>query len=382
MVAVLPFENLTGDRDQEYLSDGFTEELITQLGGLYPERLAVIARTSVMGYKHGNKRLDRIGHELGVQYVLQGSLRRTQDRLRITAQLIQLSDQSQLWAQDYDRSVQDVLTVQDEVAMAVVSQVQSRLPLGREHSISAARKPNPDAYDLRLRGRYALNQRTSKEIRKAVTYFQEAIGADPNDAQAYVGLAESYVLLPAYGTASEGSVFQARASAQKALALDDTLSEAHAILALIAQNHDWNWGEAEHEYKLAMVLDPSFATAHHWYGEGLATHGRFAEALDQVAIACRLDPLSVISCGAQADIFYYQRRYDEAVDKWNRILEMEPDFSQGFLMRGLAYEQKGMWKKALADLETARSLDDSPRSTSFLAKPTHWRETLPAQNGF
>ena len=368
MLAVLPFQNLTGDPEQEYQTDGVTEEMITQLGRLQPERLGVIARTSVMGYKRTNERMDQIGRELGVQYVLEGSVRREGNQMRITAQLIQVKDQSHLWAREYDRSMKDIFALEDDVAGAVTQEIESRFVLeprtlaGQKHPVTR------EAYDSYLKGRYSLNRRTAEGFNHAETFFRAAITADPNYALAYTGLAESYLLRAANGSSLQTVSLQARDAANKALTIDPTLAEPHAILGLIAQNHDWNWIGAEREFKLAMALDPNDATPHHWYSGSLVVRGRFEECFREIAIARQLDPLSLIVRTAEGEWYYLARRYDEAIDKLDRTLEIEPNFALAHVDRGLAYEQKGKWREALADLETARRLDDTPHSAAMLGE--------------
>jgi len=368
MMAVLPFQNLTGDPKQEYLTDGVTEEMITQLGRLQPQRLGVIARTSVMGYKHGDARMDQIGRELGVQYVLEGSVRRDGERMRITAQLIQVKDQSHLWAREYEHNLKDLFALQDDVTAGVAEEIQARLALeprnraGRNHLVT------PEAHDAYLLGRYSLNGRTAAGLRNAETYFHAAIAADPNYALAYTGLAESYLLMAANGSSLQGMSLQARTAAKKALTIDPTLGEPHAILGLIAQNHDWNWQESEREFKLAMALDPNDAIPHHWYSGGLAVRGRFEECLRENAIAKQLDPLSLVIRSSEGEYLYVARRYDEAIGKMDQVLEIEPNFALAHYVRGLSYEQQGKWQEALADLEKARRLDDTPHNVAMLGE--------------
>jgi TolB-like protein/DNA-binding winged helix-turn-helix (wHTH) protein/Flp pilus assembly protein TadD len=369
MMAVLPFQNLTGDPEQEYLTDGLTEETIARLGGLQPERLGVIARTSVMGYKHGDKRLDQIGRELDVQYVLEGSVRRDRNRLRITAQLIQVKDQSHLWAQEYDRSSQDIIALQDDVAAGVTQEIQARWAIEARGHPERHQPANAEAYDAYLRGRYSLNRRTEEGLHNALGYFHAALEADPGYALAYAGLADCYVLMVStYDISPEATVVQARAAANKALALDPGLAEPHAVLAVIAQNHDWNWEESEREFKLAMAADPANPTLHHWYSAGLAARGRFEESVHEIAIARRLDPISLPIRTAEGAESYMARRYDDALGELSRIVEIEPNYANAYLYRGLTYEQQGKWKEAIADLETSAKLDDSLRSAAMLGE--------------
>jgi TolB-like protein len=304
-LAVLPLENLTGDPDQEYISDGVTDEMITRLGGLRPSRLGVIARTSVMGYKHSGKSVTEIGSELGVQYVVEGSVRQAAGRFRITSQLIQVSDQSHLWAEEYDRNPSDMLAVEADVARAVADEIRLRLAPLERPNIAPSTTLSPEAYDLYLHGRYALNKRTIDGFQKAQTFFQQAIAVDPTYTPAHSGLAESQIVLAAYGVSAEPSVLQARLEAKKALALDQTLAEPHAVLALIAQNHDWNWDQAEREYRLALAADPNYATAHHWYGLGLALRGRFEDSFREIEIAQQLDPCPLLSAASGAKTFIW-----------------------------------------------------------------------------
>jgi TolB-like protein/DNA-binding winged helix-turn-helix (wHTH) protein/Flp pilus assembly protein TadD len=368
MLAVLPFQNLTGHPEQEYVTDGVTEEMITQLGRMQPERLGVIARTSVMGYKRGDARMDQIGRELGVQYVLEGSVRRDGDRMRITAQLIQVKDQSHLWAREYEHSLKDLFALQDDVTAAVALEIQSRLALEPRNRAGRNHRVTPEAYDSYLLGRYNLNQRTAAGLHNAQTYFNTAIAADPDYALAYTGLAESYLLMAANGTSLQGVSLQARTAANKALSIDPTLGEPHAILALIAQNHDWDWKESEREFKLAMALDPNDATPHHWYSGSLVVAGRFEECFREIAIARQLDPLSLIIRTAEGEWLYLARRYDDAISNLDRTVEIDPNFAFARLDRGLSYEQKGRWREALADLEAARRLDDSPYNAAILGQ--------------
>src|SRR5262245_47631912 len=244
MLAVLPIQNLTGDPSQEYFADGLTEELIAQLGRLHPENLGVISRTSVMGYKHGDKRLDQIGRELSVQYVLEGSFRQSADRLRLTVQLVRVDDQTHLWSENYDRRMQDILAVQDDVARAVAREIQLHLTQQQQADLTEHRTVDPAAHESYLKGRFFWNKRTELGFRKAIEYFQVAIAKDPTHAQAYAGLADSYLLLSGYGfEPQEEALPKAKAAAIKAIAIDERLAEAHTTLGLISLQHDWDWPE-------------------------------------------------------------------------------------------------------------------------------------------
>lgn len=364
MLAVMPFDNLTGDSEQDFLSDGLTEEMITQLGSLRSERLGVIARSSVMGFKHGDRRLEEIGRQLGVQYVLEGSVRRSSGRVRITAQLIQVKDQSHLWAASYDRGVQDLLALEGEVAAVIAKEVQLELPPQQPTSPGSA-SPNPETHEAYLKGQYFLSKRTTESLGKAIESFRQVLQKDPNYAPAHAALASSYVVIGS-GESFPGDTFEkARLAAKKALELDGSLAEAHAALALIAQNHDWNFEESEKEFKRAIALNPSYATARHWFSFGLAATGRFDEADAQMKQARELDPLSLIISSGAGLVLYLERHPEKAVEQFNKTLDLEPNFAQAHEGRGLAYAELGKLKEAAADFEAAKRLDNDPRTVAL-----------------
>lgn len=370
MLAVLPFQNLTGDREQDYFSDGMTEEMIAQLGNLDPQHVGVIGRTSVMRYKNSQPSLNQVGRELGVQYVLEGSVRRDSGKVRITARLVQIKDQTNLWARKYDRDLSNLLVLQGEIAQEICDEIQ--LTLGDHKKITPSSKPSLspqayEAYDLYLKGRYFWNQRSLEGFHRAIDYFQQSISKDPNYARAYAGLADSYTLLNSYGGAPPiESMPKARTAALKALELDESLAEAHTSLALITENYDWDWPTAEKEYRRAIELDPNYATAHHWYAEYLTWLGRFDEAFNESEKARQLDPLSPIIAVDNGQIFYYSRQYDRAIAKFRSVIEMHPDFRRGLLIS--SYEQKGMYAEALADSEQwRRSFGESAYNLAELA---------------
>jgi TolB-like protein/DNA-binding winged helix-turn-helix (wHTH) protein/Flp pilus assembly protein TadD len=372
MLAVLPFENLTGDAGQDYFSDGLTEEMIAQLGRIDPEHLGVIARTSVMHYKHSSEQLEQIARELGVQYVLEGSVRRDSDKVRITAQLIQMKDQTHLWARQYDRELSHLLALQGEIAQEIAQEIP--VILGKNHAPigtapQPALAPNAyEAYDLYLKGQYFWNKRTVEGFQRAIDYFQQALVKDPSYARAYAGLADSYVLISGYSGVPQAEFMpKARAAALRALELDDNLPEAHAALALIVQNYDWDWQTAGKEFRRAIQLNPNYATAHHWYAEHLAFLGRFDEALHEGERASQLDPLSLIIAADQGVILYYSRQYDRAIEQFRAVLDMDPGFSRAGMMTQ-AYVEKGLFKDALAFMESRRRLaEDGPWTWGTLA---------------
>ncbi|HEU5183405.1 MAG TPA: winged helix-turn-helix domain-containing protein, partial [Gemmatimonadaceae bacterium] len=357
MLAVLPFQNLTGDAALEYLSDGLTEEMIAQLGTRDPERLGVIARTSVMTYKNDHRPLDQIERELGVQYVLEGSVRRDASRLRVAAQLIQATDQTHIWARQYDRELSGLLTLQGEIAQQIAAEILSRIgsPEAGAGSQTARSTDDFEAYDLYLKGQFFLAKRTTADLERAVGYFRQATMKDTSYARAHAALAHSYTLLAGYSRRPPREfVRAARASALRALALDESLPEAHTAVALIVQNHDWDWQTAEREYRRAIELNPNYATAHHWYAEHLMWRGRFDEAIRESDVARQLDPLSLIIATDHAVILLNARQYDRAIEQFRSVLELDPDFPRAHIIEA-AYVEKGMVAEALADLETQRS---------------------------
>jgi TolB-like protein/DNA-binding winged helix-turn-helix (wHTH) protein len=364
MLAVLPFENLTGDAGQEYFSDGLTEEMIAQMGRLDPEKLGVIARTSVMRYKKDHSQLEAVGRELGVQYVLEGSVRRDSHQVRISAQLVQTKDQTQVWARQYDRELDNLLSLQDEIAKEIAEEI--RVAIGEPKRGGAAPKArlagtSYEAYDLYLRGMYFGNKRTLEGFAKAVDAFRAAIEKDPNFAPAYAGLADSYVLLNGYGGVLPRELMpKAREAARRAVELDGTLAESHTAMAVVAQDYDWDWKTAEKEYRKAIELDPNYATAHHWYAEYLAVMGRFEEAEAEIKQARQLDPLSLIVATDHAVILYYARQYDRAIEEFRKVREMDPHFPRTDMIYHV-YLKKGMLQEVMTDLGTEKgSKNESP----------------------
>jgi TolB-like protein/DNA-binding winged helix-turn-helix (wHTH) protein len=364
MLAVLPFENLTGDAGQDYFSDGLTEEMIAQLGHLDPNRIGVIARTSVMHYKNTPAQLPQISQDLGVQYVLEGSVRRDSDRVRINAQLIQVKDQVPLWSRQYDRELSNLLALQGEIAHEVGEEIQ--LALGDGHNAGngrvplAARTTSYETYDLYLKGRYFWNKRNAASFRQAAEYFQLAIDRDPNYAPAYAGLADTFALMSSYGYAPPAELIpKARAAALKALQIDESLAGAHASLAVIAQNYDWDWPTAEREYRRAIQLDPDYATAHQWYAECLGFEGRFDEAFAESDRARKLDPLSLIISADYAALLYFSRQYDRSIEEFRRVLEMEPKFPRAYVVI-FPLVEKGLFTEALADVDKWNGVVGSP----------------------
>jgi TolB-like protein len=302
-MAVLPFDNLSPEPEQEFFSDGLTEEMISELGRMDPKRLGVIARTSAMLYKHSGKRIDEIGRELGVDYILEGSVRRTENRARITAQLIHVPDQTHLWAESYDRDLADILRVQHEVARRVADSLAVEL-LPEERSQAAA--ISPEAHEAYLRGRYFWNKGSGTDAMTAIRWFEQCLSHDPNYALAYSGMADCYGRLGWFGTlpACEAGV-KAKAAATRAIRLRDRLGEAHASLALVSFRHEWKWAKAEREFREAIDLKPNYAAAHNWYAAFLNVMVRFDEAAKEQRVAEELDPLSLTIAMNAADPYYF-----------------------------------------------------------------------------
>jgi len=329
MLAVLPFTNLTGDSGQEYLSDGLTEEMISQLGQTDPRHVGVIARTSVMRYKNSREPLEKIGNALKVQYVLEGSVRHEANRIRISAKLEDIKGQT-LWSREYARESAHLLSLEEEIAQEISGEISS--VLGSPKSVMPVKTiaPSPErdeSQDLYLKGMYFWNKRSIPGFQRASEYLRRAIEKDPNNAAAYAALANCYALVGGYaGTPQTESIPKARAAALRALAIDENLPEAHTAVALIVQNYDWDWLTAEKEYRRAIELNPNYATAHHWYAEHLANRGRFDEALAESERARELDPLSLIIAADNGVILYYARRYDDSIKQFQAVEEMEPHF--------------------------------------------------------
>ena len=357
MLAVLPFQNLTGDPQQDFLSDGFTEEMITQLGRMNPQRLGVIARTSAMQYKRREKPADQIAHELRVDYVLEGSLRRESDRLRISAQLIQAKDQTHLWAENYDREMRDVLNVESEVASAIARQIEIKLPQATLARLASDQTIDPEAYQLYLQGRFFLNKRTAEGLERSGDLFQRAIAIDPNYVKAYAGLADSFILVGAFEVKAPAEVIpKGRAAALRAIEIDEGSAEAHASMAFILSRFDWNWPDAEREFQRAVDLDPNYTTAHHWYALHLIGLGRSNEAIAEIRRAEELDPASPLLTTDAGLVFYFARQYDSAKKECEKALALDAKFGLAHRTLGLIEEEIGMHQEALVQFQEARGV--------------------------
>ena len=368
-LAVLPLESLSGDASQDYFADGMTDELITDLGKI--GALRVISRTSVVPYKHVHRPLSEIARELNVDAVLEGTVLRSGDRVRITAQLIQVSAERHLWAESYEGDLRDALTLQSQVSHAVAEQIRINLNPQERAALKSKKAVDPEAYEAYLKGRYFWNKRTANGLRTAVAYFEQAIDQDPNYAPAYSGLADSYALMGdwQYGVMPPRVAFpRAKAAAVKALELDNTLGDAHTSLAFCFDLFDWDWNSAEKEFKRAIELNPGYATAHHWYSWHLIVLGRTSDAITEMRKAASLDPLSLIISADLAEILLVARLYDESIQQSRKTIDMDSNFAVAHYQLGQAYLQKRMYSEAIAELQKATELSGADTTfTSNLA---------------
>ena len=322
-LVVLPLANLSGDRQQEYFADGMTEELITNLAKV--RSLKVISRTSAMHYKGVSRTLPQIARELNVDAVVEGSVLRSSQRVKIIAQLIQAATNQHLWAEEYERDARDVLAMEEEVARDITNQIRVKLTPEEKELIAGARPVNPKAHEAYLKGRFYSSKRTDKDLKKAIEHFQHAIEKDPNYAPAYDGLADCYHLLNEYGSLPAADArAKAEAAVRKALEIDPSLAEAHATLAVIRDVYDGDWAAAEREYKRAIELNPNYATSHDWYSFYLAEVGRNEEAIAEARRTQEVDPLSPRAYTVACWQFYFTRQYDRAIEQAHKAFELDP----------------------------------------------------------
>jgi len=364
-IAVLPLENLSGNPQEDYFADGVTEALITelaQIGGL-----RVISRTSVMVYKGAKKPLPQIARELHVDAIVDGSVQRAGDRVRINAELIEASADRHLWAKSYERDLRDILTLQSAVAKAIADEVQIKLTPQEQARLAKSRQVNPEALEAYLAGRFYWNKRTTEGLEKSILYFQRAISKDSNYALAYAGLADSYHVLPELsGVPVEEAFPKARSAALKALEIDDSLGEAHSALANVKEDYDWDWKGAEEQYKRALELNPGQVLAHVSYSNLLFELGRLPEALSEARIAQQLDPLSAIANDNLSAVLYYSGQYDQAVKQCRKTLDIDPLNPPAHRHLGQVYVQKQFYGEAVSELKKAMEL--SHGSTEALAE--------------
>ncbi|MGA8220369.1 MAG: winged helix-turn-helix domain-containing protein [Candidatus Acidiferrales bacterium] len=361
-LAVLPLDNFSGDPEQQYFADGMTEALTAELGQIQGVR--VPSRTSVMLYKRENKPLRQIAQELDVDALIEGSVMRSGDRVRVTVQLLDGSNDQHLWGQIYERDSRDVLALQHDLAAAIAKEMKVNLtPEEREH-LKSRNAVNPEAYAAYLHGRFYWYKRTNDGFRKSIQYYEQAIADDPKYAPPYAGLADAYALLgssPYDDLPPNQAMPKAKAAALKALQFDDGLAEAHASLAYVSMVYDWDWATAEKEFQRAIDLNPNYAGAHEWYAEFLAARGRGNEALAEMKRARDADPLLVLMHAAVAEALYYSRRYDEEIAQCRQTLELDPDYPIAHFHLGRAYVAKKMYPEAIAEYQKAQaSLGEIP----------------------
>jgi TolB-like protein/DNA-binding winged helix-turn-helix (wHTH) protein/Tfp pilus assembly protein PilF len=369
-LAVLPLESLSSDASQDYFADGMTDELISDLGQI--SALRVISRTSVMTYKHARKPLPQIARELNVDAVVEGTVLRSGDQVRITAQLIQASTDKHLWSQSYEGELRDTLALQNQVARAIADQIRINLNPQEQAALKTVRVVNPQAYESYLKGRYFWNKRSADGLKVALAYFHQATDEDPNYAQAYSGLADTYALLGDWQYAvmtPKEALPKAKAVATKALELDSALGEAHNSLAFCLDGFDWDFDSAGKEFRRAIELNPGYATAHHWYAWHLSLLGRYDEAIPEMRKAESLDPLSLIINADLAELLVLAHSYDQSIQQSRKTIEMDSNFALAHIQLAQAYLAKHMNEEAVAELQKAVQLSGgSPTSIANLAR--------------
>ena len=367
-IAVLPFDNLSRDPDNAYFAEGIQDEILTRLAKVAD--LKVISRTSTQKYKSAPDNLRDIAKQLGVLNILEGSVQRAADQVRVTVQLINATTDAHLWAETYDRKLTDIFAVESDIAKTIADTLHAKLTGSEKSAIAKRPTADTEAYELYLKGRFFWNKRTGPDLRKAIAYFNQAIAKDPNYALAYAGLADAYVLLPPYGAASSLESFpQAEAAAKKALELDDALAEAHTSLAQVLVSYDFDFEGSTREFERAIALNPNYATAHHWYGSGPPLSlGEFDRAIAELKRAQQLDPLSLIINADLGSGFVTARRYDDAIAQLRKTIEMDPHFYYAHWNLGEALELKGKLREAFAEYKKAAELNDDPLVLSLVAQ--------------
>jgi TolB-like protein/DNA-binding winged helix-turn-helix (wHTH) protein/Flp pilus assembly protein TadD len=368
-IAVLPLENLSNDPEQEYFVEGMTDEIITDLAKL--PGIRVISRTSAVQYKNTHKTLPQIARELNVDAVVEGTVLREGNRVRIRTQLVYAPTDRHIWAQAYERDLKDVLTLQANLAQDIAGEIQLKLTSQQRANLAAAHSVDPEAHEFYLKGRYFWNKRDQEGFTKAIDYFQQAIAKDPAYAAAYAGLADSYALSGGFNLIPVGQAMpRAQAAAEKALELDGNLAEAHASLGLIAPFSNWAWDDAKRHYERAIELNPNYATAHHWYAEGyLMPVGRADEAITEIRKAQELDPLSPVIATDLGKELYFVRKYDEALVELRRALELNANFVGAHNWISDTLLEKGMYREAVVELEKTKPFKEERvyiRQTAYL----------------
>src|SRR5438552_5861567 len=355
-IVVLPFQNLTGDPNQEFFADGMTEEMISQLGAMNPNRLGVIARTSAVKYKNSVKVINQIGHEMGVDYVLEGSVREAGSHVRVTAQLIRVSDQMHVWSESFDRGFKDVVELQSDVAQAIARRID--VGLGQRRAAPPpATQVSWEAYSAYLKGRHLLlDNKTEATIMVALRYFQHAIELDPNFALAYAGQADAYAEQADADLAPEKAFALSKHAALRALSINPDLAEAHVSLANALFYSEWKWADAEREYRRALELKPTYEEAHHSYSHYLTLAGRHNQAIKESQLLLRLDPLSS-HMNSHLGLAYLQAgQFENAIAQFKKTAALDPTYERVYVHMGLAYESQKMYAEAIASFRKAVSL--------------------------
>jgi serine/threonine protein kinase/Tfp pilus assembly protein PilF len=365
-IVVLPFANFSPHAEDEYFADGLTEELISTLSKI--QELRVIARTSAMKYKTVSKNISEIARELSIGSVLEGSVRKSLNKIRVTVQLIDAERQDHLWAEDYDRELEDIFAVQSDIAQRVAQSLKIHLIQGERQNIEKNATQNMEAYRFYLMGRYHWNKRTREGMEACLQYFEKSVERDKTYALAHAGMADAYVTFGNYGYIPPTEVYpKALSAAENALEIDETLAEAHTSLAVVKCLYEWNWKEGERAFKQAILLNNSYASAHHWYAINFLTpHGLFDEALEEMQKALKFDPLSLIIHSTIGLVYYFARHYDEAIEHFRDTLQMDPEFEAAHYFLGWALEQKGDFETAIAS--THKAFELSGQSTPMLAE--------------
>ena len=365
ILAVLPFDNLSRDADQEFFSDGLTGEMITSIGRLNRDRLMVVASSSIAKYKGTKLNAKEIGKELNADYLVKGSVERWSDRVRVRVELIDAKKQTDVWSGSYDRDLKDMLAVQDSVVGSIADEIHVALTAEQKTRLANSRQTVPEAYVAYLKGRYYWNRRTGESMGRAEEYFQQAIDSDPGFAAAYSGLADCNSGLAWHGFKAPGEVLpKADAAARKAIEIDPQSAEAHASLGLVL-SHRWKWAEAENEFRRALELDPQYANAHHWHGDLLSMKGKHEEAISEARRALELDPLNLMISTWVGLRYYLAHNYPAAIAQNRDSVELDPNFAAAHLVLGEDYVQAGSNSEAVNELKTAAKLSgDSPLYTA------------------
>ena len=367
-IAVLPFDNLSGDPENAYFAEGVQDEILTRLAKVAD--LKVISRTSTQHFKSVPKNLPEIAKQLNVTNILEGSVQKAKDQVRVNVQLINALTDAHLWAEIYDRKLTDLFAVESDIAKTIADTLQAKLTGTESTAMSNKPTENPEAYELYLKGRFFWNKRTGQDLKTACDYFQQAIAIDPHYATAYAGLAESYILIPLFDAGFPQDYFpKAKAAAERAIELQETSAEAHTALGLLLCFSDVNFAQSEKEFKRAIELNPNYATAHHWYGNALLVAlGRFDEAINENKRAVELDPLSLIINADLGSTFMLARQYDQAIAQLQRTLTLDNKFGYTHWNLGEAFYLRGDTAAAIAEYQKARTLDDDPQIVALLGR--------------